>query len=59
MVRAWLKGRATSRLHQRIASEGIFQVNFQIAADAPSGDPPLMIQIGDKVTQTGVTVTVK
>ena len=39
--------------------EGYFQVNFRIPATARHGDLPLQIQIGDKLTQPGVTVAVK
>jgi uncharacterized protein (TIGR03437 family) len=39
--------------------EGYFQVNFRIPAGARSGNLPLQIQIGDQLTQPGVTVAVK
>ncbi len=39
--------------------EGYFQVNFRIPASARSGNLPLQIQIGDQLTQPGVTVAVK
>ena len=39
--------------------EGYFQVNFRIPANARSGNLPLQIQIGDKITQAGVTVAVQ
>jgi uncharacterized protein (TIGR03437 family) len=40
--------------------EGIFQVNFQIPSTARhNANLPVMIQIGDKLTQPGVTVAVR
>ncbi len=39
--------------------EGVFQVNVQIPPNARSGALPVVIQVGDKVTQPGVTVYVK
>jgi uncharacterized protein (TIGR03437 family) len=40
--------------------EGIFQVNFQIPPSARhNANLPVMIQIGDKLTQPGVTIAVK
>jgi len=38
--------------------EGVFQMNFRIPANARKGNLPVMIQIGDKITQAGVTVAV-
>lgn len=39
--------------------EGVFQVNVQIPPNARGGALPVVIQVGDKVTQPGVTVYVK
>jgi uncharacterized protein (TIGR03437 family) len=40
--------------------EGVFQVNVRIPANARTGtNLPVVIQVGDKVTQPGVTVYVK
>jgi uncharacterized protein (TIGR03437 family) len=39
--------------------EGVFQINVQIPPNARSGALPVVIAVGDKVTQPGVTVAVK
>ena len=39
--------------------EGVFQINVQIPPNARSGALPVVIEVGDKVTQPGVTVYVK
>jgi uncharacterized protein (TIGR03437 family) len=39
--------------------EGIMQLNVQISPDARSGDLPVVVSIGGKSTQNGVTVSVK
>jgi uncharacterized protein (TIGR03437 family) len=39
--------------------EGIMQVNVQIPADARSGDLPVVVSIGGRSSQSGVTVSVK
>jgi uncharacterized protein (TIGR03437 family) len=39
--------------------EGIMQLNVQIPADARSGDLPVVVTIGGKSSQSGVTVSVK
>jgi uncharacterized protein (TIGR03437 family) len=38
---------------------GLFQVNVRIPADAPSGDVPVQIQVGNAASQPGITVAVK
>jgi uncharacterized protein (TIGR03437 family) len=38
--------------------EGVFQVNVEIPPNARSGALPVVIQVGDKMTQPGVTVYV-
>jgi uncharacterized protein (TIGR03437 family) len=39
--------------------EGILQLNVQIPPDARSGDLPVVVSIGGRSTQSGVTVSVK
>jgi uncharacterized protein (TIGR03437 family) len=39
--------------------EGIMQINVQMPADAGSGDLPVVITVGGRSTQSGVTVSVK
>jgi uncharacterized protein (TIGR03437 family) len=40
--------------------EGIFQINFQIPANARhNANLPVMIEIGDKLSQPGVTVAIR
>jgi len=38
---------------------GFFQVNVRIPVDTPSGDVPVQIQVGDAMSQPGITVAVK
>ena len=38
---------------------GVFQINVKIPKDAPSGDLPVVITIGNAATQPGVTVAVR
>ncbi len=38
--------------------EGVFQINVRIPANARQGALPVVVQVGDKVTQPGVTVYV-
>jgi uncharacterized protein (TIGR03437 family) len=38
---------------------GLFQVNVRIPANAPSGDVPVQIQVGNSKSQPGITVAVK
>jgi len=38
---------------------GLFQVNVRVPANAPSGDVPVQIQVGNAISQPGVTVAVK
>jgi uncharacterized protein (TIGR03437 family) len=41
------------------AVAGLFQVNVRIPADAPTGDVPIMLTVGNVNSQTGATVAVK
>jgi len=38
---------------------GLFQVNVRIAADTPAGEVPVEIQVGDAVSQPGITMAVR
>jgi len=38
---------------------GLMQVNVRIPADAPSGDNPVVVQVGDAQSQPGITVSVQ
>jgi uncharacterized protein (TIGR03437 family) len=38
---------------------GLFQVNVRIPLDAPSGDVPVEVRVGDARSQPGITVAVK
>jgi uncharacterized protein (TIGR03437 family) len=38
---------------------GLMQVNVRIPADAPSGDLPVVVQVGDAQSQPGITVSVQ
>lgn len=41
------------------AVAGLFQVNARIPADTPSGEIPVLVQVGNAVSQPGITVAVK
>ena len=38
---------------------GLYQVDVQIPANAPSGDLPIVVSIGGNTSQKGVTVSVQ
>jgi uncharacterized protein (TIGR03437 family) len=38
---------------------GLLQVNVRIPADTPSGDVPVVLQVGDGSSQPGITIAVE
>ncbi len=61
-VQAWVDGKPAEVQYAGAAPDsvaGLFQVNVRIPLDASSGDVPIAIQVGDAVSQPGMTISVK
>ena len=61
-VLAWVDGKPAEVQYAGAAPgavAGLLQVNVRIPADASSGDVPVQIQVGNAVSQAGITVSVK
>ena len=61
-VQAWVDGKPAEVQYAGAAPgavAGLLQVNVRIPADAASGDVPIVIQVGDAASQSGMTVAVK
>ncbi len=61
-VQVWVNGKAAEVKYSGAAPgqvAGLFQVNAKIPEDTPAGEVSLQVQVGDAVSQPGITVVVK
>jgi uncharacterized protein (TIGR03437 family) len=61
-VQVWINGKAAQVRYSGAAPgqvAGLFQVNATIPEDTPAGEVPVQVQVGNGVSQPGITVVVK